>query len=181
MAILLLRRRGGYTQAGGETPAARRAERSEALRSARHMIRAAVRAWGGREQSDEIELAADELITNALLHTDGGAVVTLRMLTGPERRLRVEVEDRSSVLPRRRETGEDGINGRGLLLVDRLAEAWGVESRGSGKCVWCEFVLPERTAACTGQSARGGEDPADGGDGGSPDTPQARRTAAAGG
>ncbi|GAA4891277.1 hypothetical protein GCM10023237_06450 [Streptomyces coeruleoprunus] len=108
------------------------------------MIRAAVRAWGARERADEIELAADELITNALLHTDGGAIVTLRMLTGVERRLRVEVEDRSSVLPRRRDAGDDGVSGRGLLLVDRLAELWGVESRGSGKCVWCEFAVPER-------------------------------------
>lgn len=147
VAVLLLRRRGGYTpQAGGRLQQHVAQSDPEALRSARHMIRAAVRAWGGRERADEIELSADELITNALLHTDGGAVVTLRMLTGPERRLRVEVEDRSSVLPRRREAGEDGVNGRGLLLVDQLSEGWGVESRGSGKCVWCEFVLPERGA-----------------------------------
>ncbi|WP_406530143.1 ATP-binding protein, partial [Streptomyces sp. I8-5] len=33
-------------------------------------------------------------------------------------------------------------SGRGLMLVDRLADLWGVESRGSGKCVWCEFVIP---------------------------------------
>lgn len=29
------------------------------------------------------------------------------------------------------------------MLVDRLADLWGVESRGVGKCVWCEFVIPE--------------------------------------
>lgn len=28
------------------------------------------------------------------------------------------------------------------MLVDRLADLWGVESRGGGKCVWCEFVIP---------------------------------------
>lgn len=32
------------------------------------------------------------------------------------------------------------------MLVDRLAEVWGVESRGSGKCVWCEFIVPRREA-----------------------------------
>ncbi|WP_149179138.1 SpoIIE family protein phosphatase [Streptomyces sp. TRM49041] len=146
VAILLLRRRGGYgPQAGGRLQQHVAQSDPEALRSARHMIGAAVRAWAGRDRADEIELAADELITNALLHTDGGAIVTLRMLTGPERRLRVEVEDRSSALPRRRDAGEDGVSGRGLLLVDRLADAWGVESRGSGKCVWCEFGLPDRS------------------------------------
>jgi hypothetical protein len=30
------------------------------------------------------------------------------------------------------------------MLVDRLADTWGVESRGTGKCVWCEFIIPER-------------------------------------
>lgn len=29
------------------------------------------------------------------------------------------------------------------MLVDRLADVWGVESRGNGKCVWCEFIVPE--------------------------------------
>ena len=81
------------------------------------------------------------LIVNALMHTDGPAIVTLRVLTGPERRLRVEVEDRSSALPRRREAGDSGVSGRGLMLVDRLADVWGVEPRGGGKCVWCEFAM----------------------------------------
>ena len=105
------------------------------------MIRAAVRAWGARDRADEIELVADELITNALMHTEGSAIVTLRVLTGTDRRLRVEVEDSSSALPRRREAGESGVSGRGLLLVDLLTDVWGVEARGGGKCVWCEFLV----------------------------------------
>lgn len=141
-AMLLLRRQGAYyPQTGGRLQQHVAQSDPEALSSARHMIRAAVRAWGAGERSDEIELVADELITNALMHTDGGAIVTLRMLAVPERRLRVEVEDRSSALPRRREAGEAGVSGRGLLLVDRITDVWGVESRGSGKCVWCEFTV----------------------------------------
>jgi anti-sigma regulatory factor (Ser/Thr protein kinase) len=108
------------------------------------MIRAAVGAWGARERSDEIELVADELITNALMHTEGSAIVTLRVLTGSDRRMRVEVEDSSSALPRRRDAGESGVSGRGLLLVDLLSDVWGVEARGGGKCVWCEFVVRKR-------------------------------------
>ncbi|RCH65647.1 protein phosphatase [Streptomyces sp. SDr-06] len=145
VALLLLRRRAMEVPQGGGRLRQHVAQNDpEALSSSRHMIRAAVRAWGARERSDEIELAADELITNALMHTDGGAIVTIRVLTGPERRLRIEVEDRSSALPRRREAGSSGVSGRGLMLVDRLADVWGVEPRGSGKCVWCEFVVPER-------------------------------------
>ncbi|MCT9090306.1 SpoIIE family protein phosphatase [Streptomyces sp. ASQP_92] len=147
VALLLLRRRTMEVPQGGGRLRQHVAQNDpEALSSSRHMIRAAVRAWGARERSDEIELAADELITNALMHTDGGAIITIRVLSGPERRLRVEVEDRSSALPRRREAGASGVSGRGLMLVDRLADVWGVESRGSGKCVWCEFVVPERGA-----------------------------------
>ncbi|MBV1949315.1 SpoIIE family protein phosphatase [Streptomyces sp. BV129] len=111
----------------------------DALTRARHLIGAEVRAWGAGDRADEIELVADELITNALMHTEGSATVTLRLLSGAERRLRVEVEDSSSALPRRREPQDDGVSGRGLLLVDMLADAWGVEARGGGKAVWCEF------------------------------------------
>ncbi|MCS0606141.1 SpoIIE family protein phosphatase [Streptomyces sp. LP11] len=114
----------------------------EALTHARHLIRAAVHSWGAAERADEVELVADELITNALLHTEGSAIVTLRALDAPERRLRVEVADSSSALPRRREAGEDGVSGRGLLLVELLTDVWGVEARGGGKAVWCEFELP---------------------------------------
>ncbi|MFJ7497060.1 SpoIIE family protein phosphatase [Streptomyces sp. NPDC097727] len=145
VAVLLLRRQAAHApRPGGRLQQHVAQGDPEALSSARHMIRAAVRAWGARTRADEVELAADELITNALMHTDGGAIVTIRVLTGPERRLRVDVEDRSSALPRRRDAGQAGVSGRGLMLVDRLADLWGVESRGSGKCVWCEFVIPER-------------------------------------
>ncbi|MEX0172875.1 SpoIIE family protein phosphatase [Streptomyces sp. LMG1-1-1.1] len=141
VAILLLRRDGGYAVPGGRFRQHVAQSDPEALSSARHMVRAAVRAWGAEERADEIELVADELMTNALMHTDGGAIVTLRILAGPVRRLRVEVEDRSSALPRRREAGEAGVSGRGLLLVERISDVWGVEPRGGGKCVWCEFTL----------------------------------------
>ncbi|MGW4164829.1 SpoIIE family protein phosphatase [Streptomyces sp. NPDC004788] len=144
VAVLLLRREGAHPdRAGGRLQQHVGQNDPEALSSARHMIRAAVRAWGAGNRSFEIELVADELVTNALMHTDGGAIVTLRMLPGPERRLRVEVEDRSSALPRRRDAGDSGVSGRGLLLVDNISDAWGVEPRGGGKCVWCEFVIEQ--------------------------------------
>lgn len=146
VALLLLRRhRPDAPQSGGRLQQHVAPGDPEALAEARHMIRAAVRAWGARERADEVELVADELITNALMHTEGSAIVTLRVLTGTDRRLRVEVEDCSSALPRRREAGEDGVSGRGLLLVDLLTDVWGVEARGGGKCVWCEFAVPDPT------------------------------------
>ncbi|WP_433549612.1 SpoIIE family protein phosphatase [Streptomyces sp. CA-294286] len=144
VALLLLRRRtaADAPRAGGRLQQHVAPNDPEALSSARHMIRAAVRAWGAEGRADEIELVADELMVNALMHTDGGAILSLRMLTAPERRLRVEVADASSALPRRREAGEAAVSGRGLLLVDRLADVWGVDPRGAGKVLWCEFAVP---------------------------------------
>ncbi|MFF1407087.1 SpoIIE family protein phosphatase [Streptomyces sp. NPDC058294] len=143
VALLLLRRRAPEAaRARGRLRQHVAPGDAEALIHARHMIRAAVRAWGARDRADEIELVADELITNALMHTEGSAIVTLRALADSDRRVRIEVEDSSSALPRRREAGEQGVSGRGLLLVDRLADVWGVEARGGGKAVWCEFRMP---------------------------------------
>ncbi|MEU5807838.1 SpoIIE family protein phosphatase [Streptomyces sp. NPDC047718] len=141
MALLLLRRRGTPTPRGGGPLRLRLAPGDpDGPATARHLIRAAVAAWGAEEMTDEIELAADELMTNALVHTEGGGHVSLRMTA--EGRIRVEVEDSSSALPHRREAGDWAVSGRGLLLVERLAREWGVEPRGGGKCVWCEFTVP---------------------------------------
>ncbi|WP_327261041.1 SpoIIE family protein phosphatase [Streptomyces sp. NBC_01232] len=140
MALLVLRRRGTPTARGGG-PLHQRLEPGDAKAPAlaRHLIRAAVAAWGARHRADEIELAADELMTNALVHTEGGGHVSMRLTA--QGRIRIEVEDTSSDLPRRREAGDWAVSGRGLMLVDRLADEWGVEPRGGGKCVWCEFEL----------------------------------------
>ncbi|MEU8840192.1 SpoIIE family protein phosphatase [Streptomyces roseus] len=143
MALLLLRRRGTPAPRGGgplRLPLTPGDPDGPAM--ARHLIRAAVAAWGARDRADEIELAADELMTNALVHTDGGGHLNVRLTS--EGRIRIEVEDTSSALPRRREAGDWAVSGRGLLLVDRLAEEWGVEPRGGGKSVWCEFAVPGR-------------------------------------
>ncbi|WP_330330917.1 SpoIIE family protein phosphatase [Streptomyces sp. NBC_00536] len=114
----------------------------EGLSEARYALRQALRDWGVPDLADDVELAAGELLVNALLHTDGGAVLTMEVLPEPVRRIRLWVKDRSSVWPRRRTPGEAATTGRGLLLVDALATHWGVESRGDGKAVWCEFDAP---------------------------------------
>ncbi|MEV7427386.1 MULTISPECIES: SpoIIE family protein phosphatase [unclassified Streptomyces] len=147
VAVLLLRRGGARPErsAGRLQQHVPKAD-PQALSTVRHMIRAAVSAWGAGERSDGIELAADELITNALTHAESAATVVVRVLPRAERRIRVEVEDGSSALPHRRDAGASGVSGRGLLLVEELADGWGVESRGSGKCVWCEFIVPDRPA-----------------------------------
>jgi serine phosphatase RsbU (regulator of sigma subunit)/anti-sigma regulatory factor (Ser/Thr protein kinase) len=111
----------------------------EGLAEARGALRQALTDWRLDEIADDVELAAGELLVNVLLHTEGGAVLTLEVLPEPVRRVRLSVQDRSSVWPRRRSPGEAATSGRGLMMIDALADAWGVEPRGDGKAVWCEF------------------------------------------
>ncbi|MFG2501274.1 SpoIIE family protein phosphatase [Streptomyces sp. NPDC048441] len=115
----------------------------EGLADARAALREHLAAWGLGAVADDVEVAAGELLVNALVHTDGGAILTLEVLTGPPRRVRLWVKDRSSARPRKRSPGETAISGRGLLLVEAVASRWGIEPRGEGKAVWCEFVAPE--------------------------------------
>lgn len=110
------------------------------IAAARADVRATLRDWAVPELVDAAELLVSELLTNVLVHTDCDAVLTVE-LAGPggRRRLRVEVGDRSDELPHRRDPGELASSGRGLLLMDELADAWGVEPRGEGKCTWFEL------------------------------------------
>ncbi|WP_030757747.1 SpoIIE family protein phosphatase [Streptomyces griseus] len=118
----------------------------QGLSDARAAVGQALRDWGMPELSDDAELLTGELLVNVLLHTEGGAVLTLEVLPEPVRRVRLSVQDRSSAWPRRRTPGEAATSGRGLLLMDALASRWGVEPRGEGKAVWCE-IGPARVGA----------------------------------
>ncbi|MFE2015547.1 SpoIIE family protein phosphatase [Streptomyces sp. NPDC059491] len=125
----------------------------QGLSDARAAVGQALRDWGMPELSDDAELLTGELLVNVLLHTEGGAVLTLEVLPEPVRRVRLSVQDRSSAWPRRRTPGEAATSGRGLLLLDALASRWGVEPRGEGKAVWCEIgpeTVPADASATTG-------------------------------
>ncbi|MGW5350710.1 SpoIIE family protein phosphatase [Streptomyces sp. NPDC004031] len=139
----------------------------EGLAEARGALRQTLAGWRMSDLADDVELAAGELLVNVLLHTEGGAVLTLEVLPEPVRRIRLTVQDRSSTWPRRRSPGEAATSGRGLLMIDALSVRWGVEPRGDGKAVWCEFgpaedLAADRTAEESGTGERDGRGP-DGG------------------
>ncbi|MDX6348197.1 MAG: hypothetical protein QOF84_2987 [Streptomyces sp.] len=113
------------------------------IREARHEIRAVLHDWQVADHVDVAMLLVSELLTNVLLHTDENALLTARLLGMPGgRRLRIDVHDRNDNMPHRRSPGEMASSGRGLLLTETLADAWGVEPRGDGKAIW--FELYER-------------------------------------
>lgn len=108
-----------------------------AVPEARRAVRELLRQWGSPGCSAVAELLTSELVTNALVHTDDDAVLTATI--GPQG-LRVEVRDFVARRPRVRvPDSDDGTHGRGLVLVESLAAAWGVRPHGVGKSVWFEL------------------------------------------
>lgn len=109
----------------------------KAVPEARRALRELLRHWGKPGRSEIAELLTSELVTNAIVHTDNDAVLTA--VVGP-RGLRVEVRDFVARRPRLCvPNADDGTHGRGLALVQSLADAWGVRPHGVGKAVWFEL------------------------------------------
>ncbi|MET8078929.1 ATP-binding protein [Streptomyces sp. NPDC005303] len=91
-------------------------------------------------------LLVSELVTNAVVHTGRPAVLRLS-LPGAEAEsatVRLEVADRSDRAPVPRCVDGDATGGRGLALVDGLADRWGWSPEGAGKSIWCELDRCER-------------------------------------
>lgn len=114
-----------------------------AVPAARRLVVAILREWQvplSGEALQELALCASEVIANALVHTGERCAVTVRRSAG---RVRLEVADPCPALPRG-ERDAEATGGRGLLLVEALAEAWGWHGAGVGKVVWFEFpTAPE--------------------------------------
>lgn len=105
--------------------------------AARAFTTATLAAWDVEVPYDDFLLVVDELVTNAVLHGRGQIRVALDV--GDET-VRVEVADDSAALPIVRPASETRSHGRGLAIVDALADRWGAEARPSGgKAVWAEI------------------------------------------
>jgi hypothetical protein len=85
--------------------------------------------------ASDVALVTSELASNAVRHAATPFEVVLDFSGG---HVRVEVRDGSPVVPRGAMPGA-GVTGRGLVVVDRLASAWGVEATRRGKVVWAEL------------------------------------------
>jgi len=88
------------------------------------------------ELADAVKLTASELVSNVVLHTDGGGLLRawIPSLGAP---VRLEVGDQMDRMPLLQSRA--GPGGKGLAIVDSVSDAWGVVPVDGGKVVWAEF------------------------------------------
>ena len=89
--------------------------------------------------ADIPELLASELASNAIRH--GKTSFLVRVSVWPA--VRVEIRDGNAIVPTLQAARGDDEAGRGLLLVEALADRWGVEECDGGKAVWFEHLPAE--------------------------------------
>jgi anti-sigma regulatory factor (Ser/Thr protein kinase) len=85
-----------------------------------------------------VALLASELAANSVLHARTTYQVAVNAGFG---RVRIGVTDANPRLPVMKLHSLEAATGRGLRLVQALADRWGVESHEQGKTVWFEFDL----------------------------------------
>jgi hypothetical protein len=96
-------------------------------------VRGVLATWEAEGFEEPATLLTSELVTNAVLHARSALEVTVRFTDG---QLWVGVSDGHPGPPVRKRYGPDAATGRGLMLVERIASAWGTEMSATGKVVW---------------------------------------------
>jgi anti-anti-sigma factor len=110
-----------------------------APREARELVTDACEEWSLPGAAIPAEIIASELVTNAVRHA--GTAIDLRM-TLRDHELRVSVHDRSPRPARMQTPAEADDHGRGLLIIDAVAAAWGNVPVTEGKVVWATVRVP---------------------------------------
>ncbi|MET8680693.1 SpoIIE family protein phosphatase [Streptomyces sp. NPDC004647] len=119
----------------------------DAVVHARRFTARTLRSWGLEENMDVALLVVSELVTNALIHTQGEVRLDLTVTVG---RLRVAVSDLSPRAPAKPViVGWESTGGRGILLVEAMSSSWGSVPVSGGKQVWSEIQLPPREPRVT--------------------------------
>jgi anti-sigma regulatory factor (Ser/Thr protein kinase) len=103
---------------------------------ARRHIASTLEHWHLETLVDTACLLVSELVTNAVLHAR--TPMTLAVARAGDG-VRISVTDGSPVSPSLRRHSDTATTGRGLRLLDQLADAWKAEGNGNGKSVW--FML----------------------------------------
>ena len=120
----LMPRRGATVHLAGER---------RSVGAARRFLDEVVAGRLGEDDLDTATLLVTEVVTNAVLHAHTDVAVHVAV---EGQGLLVQVDDGSPAAPHRREHDEEAVFGRGLELVEHLADEYGVLANGGGKTVW---------------------------------------------
>ncbi|MFD8712397.1 ATP-binding protein [Streptomyces anulatus] len=116
------------------------------LAGLRNAVRHQMGLWGLAGVVPDAQLCASELAANVIKHVGCGAHARLAVSMSGSR-LRIEVSDPDVRSVPVLVTGADGEeHGRGLVLVDALADRWGVVLRADSKATWCELTTGLRSS-----------------------------------
>ncbi len=141
------------------------------VRVARALLRLCLADWSSSARLDDIAIVVSELVTNGVTHARTELVLAvdrsgqwleisvadespwpvqprprrpdpaadLAALVRTQRELGDELDDRDVRL----DVGAAGslVGGRGLLLVEAVADEWGVTPASGGKVVWARFAV----------------------------------------
>jgi Histidine kinase-like ATPase domain len=105
---------------------------------ARHVVAATLPAWDLPALADDAQLIVSELVANAYRHAPGTDSFELELVRHPDR-LRLSLADGFSIRPVIAELDPDRPTGRGLRIVQALADALGADDHHGGKRVWVEL------------------------------------------
>jgi len=103
---------------------------------ARRFTLEALHALGQSGANEVAELLVSEVATNAVLHANSSMRVSVWCHEGHPR---VEVRDDDPTPPHEVVADPMASGGRGMMLVDTLSSAWGVNRNARGKTVWFEL------------------------------------------
>ena len=114
---------------------------SDSIPAARHLVLELLRAWDVPHDRDDAALLVTELVSNVVDHVGGEANLTLELQLS-DRWLRIGVVDGSSIRPVVQELSMERPRGRGMRMVQQIADRWGADDHLGGKRVWFELLPP---------------------------------------
>jgi anti-sigma regulatory factor (Ser/Thr protein kinase) len=111
------------------------------LRAVRRFVAEVLRGWGADQLVGVSQIIACELATNAMMHARSPFRLAI---TRTAAAIEIAVRDASTLRPETRPIDPHRAGGRGLVLVDRIAQKWGFRDEVDGKTVWA--VLAHRSS-----------------------------------
>jgi anti-sigma regulatory factor (Ser/Thr protein kinase) len=138
--------RGNYVRPGGSSGTERilrlaLPSDASSVRLARQVTRDALATWHLGQLEEATVLLVSELVTNAVRHAADTGAIGLE-LASTSTRLRMEVQDGDPSWREMDSLADCDESGYGFLLVDSIADRWGLRRICAGKAVWAELDVP---------------------------------------